>query len=156
MHAACDAACRILAIKPCLAGTEEVEFGGCGHDGERYARIGSVVRRFRYARLKRVAKEWVVRYLMRTTGYARQQLTRLIKRVVDGEPLEKRYPAPAQGIERSFVKAMPTSGWLVVWMFVPFCQSIGQRVGEAQASASRAQATIPRPELCARAERGGS
>lgn len=88
-----------------LAGTEEVEFGGCGQDGERYAHIGSVVRRFRYAQLKRAAKGLVVRYLMRTTGYSRQQLTRLIKRVVDGEPLEKRYRAPAQGFVRRFDEA---------------------------------------------------
>ncbi len=77
-----------------LAGTGEVEFGGCGHDAERYAHIGSVVRRFVYARLKRPAKGLVVRYLMRTTGYSRLHLTRLIKRVVDGESLKNCYRAP--------------------------------------------------------------
>lgn len=88
-----------------LAGTAEVEFGGCGRDEDRYGHIGAVVRRFGYARLKRADKGLVMRYLMRTTGYSRQQLTRLVGRAVGGESLKKGYRAPACGFVRRFDEA---------------------------------------------------
>jgi hypothetical protein len=93
---------RVEQLERFLAGTAEVEFGGCGRDEDRYGHIGAVVRRFGYARLKRAHKGLVMRYLMRTTSYSRQQLTRLIGRAVGGESLEKRYRAPARGFVRRF------------------------------------------------------
>ena len=45
-----------------------------------------------------------MRYLQRTTGYSRQQLTRLIRRAQAG-PLGKRYRAPAHGFARHFTDA---------------------------------------------------
>jgi hypothetical protein len=39
----------------------------------------------------------VLRYLERTTGYSRQQLTRLVGRARAGGVLTKRYRAPAHG-----------------------------------------------------------
>ena len=67
-------------LRQFVEGTTEVEFRRCGKDEDRYRYIEGVLRRFRYARLKRVEKGLVVRYLMRTTGYSRAQLVRLIKR----------------------------------------------------------------------------
>jgi len=64
-----------------------------------------VLRRLGYRRLKRPDKGVVLRYLERTTGYSRQQLTRLVCRALDGEALVKRYSAPRKGFIRKFVPA---------------------------------------------------
>ncbi len=58
--------------------------------------IQQVLRRFGYSRLKRADKGVVVRYLVRTPGYSRQQITRLIKRASAGV-LKKAYRAPKRG-----------------------------------------------------------
>lgn len=91
-------------LRQFLDGTQEVEFRGCGKDQDRYRHIEGVVRRFGYARLKRQDKGLLVRYLMRTTGYSRQQLVRLIKRAPAG-PLRKGYRAPVTGFARRFTDA---------------------------------------------------
>jgi transposase InsO family protein len=91
-------------LRQFLDGTQEVEFRGCGNDQDRYQHIEAVVRRFGYRRLKRTDKGVVVRYLQRTTGYSRQQLTRLIRRAHMG-PLRKRYRAPVHGFARRFSDA---------------------------------------------------
>ena len=89
-----------------LEGTPEVDFQPHGkNEGERYAFIGSVVARLAYRRLRRVDKGVVMRYLRRTTGYSRQQLTRLIGRCLKGQPLTKRYRHPTQGFARKYTAA---------------------------------------------------
>jgi transposase InsO family protein len=88
-----------------LEGTPEVDFQSRGNDGERYAFIGSVVARLAYRRLRRVDKGVVMRYLRRTTGYSRQQLTRLIGRCLKGQKLTKRYRRPVQGFARTYTAA---------------------------------------------------
>jgi hypothetical protein len=89
-------------LRAFLNGTEEVQFEPLGEDSKRYAFIAEVVRRLRYRYLKRCEKGVVMRYLERTTGYSRQQLTRLVGRVVHGEVLAKRYTAPSKGFPRKF------------------------------------------------------
>ena len=91
-------------LRQFVEGTTEVEFRRCGKDEDRYRLIEGVLRRFRYARLKRADKGLIVRYLMRTTGYSRPQLVRLIKRARVGQ-LKKRYRAPVQGFARRFTEA---------------------------------------------------
>jgi hypothetical protein len=91
-------------LRQFLEGTAEVEFRGCGHDEERYRHIQQVLRRFGYSRLKRADKGVVVRYLVRTTGYSRQQITRLIKRASAGV-LKKAYRAPKRGFLRRYTEA---------------------------------------------------
>jgi transposase InsO family protein len=91
-------------LRQFLDGTQEVEFRGCGKDPDRYRHIEGVLRRFGYARRKRADKGLLMRYLMRTTGYSRQQLVRLIKRAPAG-PLRKRYRAPTNGFVRRFTDA---------------------------------------------------
>jgi hypothetical protein len=80
-------------LRQFVEGTTEVEFRRCGKDDDRYRHIEGVLRRLRYARLKRADRGLVVRYVMRTTGYSRPQLVRLIKRAQAGA-LEKGYRAP--------------------------------------------------------------
>jgi len=92
-------------LRQFVEGTSEVEFRGCGQDEDRYRHIESVLRRFSYAALKRTDKGLVVRYLMRSTGYSRQQLTRLIKRALAGAALKKAYRAPRSGFVRRFTPA---------------------------------------------------
>ena len=94
----------LAQLRRFLEGTTEVEFRGCGQDEDRYGHIGAVLRRFGYGSLGRSDKGLVMRYLMRTTGYSRQQLTRLIKRARAG-PLKKAYRAPAAGFARRFTAA---------------------------------------------------
>ena len=72
-----------------LNGTLAVEFRPLDEDGKRYECIAGVLKRLRYRRLRRADKGVVLRYLERTTGYSRQQLTR---RVLDGEKLAQPYP----------------------------------------------------------------
>jgi len=79
-----------------------VQFEPIGEDPERYAFIAAVVQRLRYGRLPRPDKGVVMRYLERTTGYSRQQVTRLVKRARRGGILAKRYTAPMPGFARKF------------------------------------------------------
>lgn len=92
----------VAQLRAFLDGTEEVEFAPFGEDSERYAFVAEVVRRLRYGRLTRPDKGVVMRYLAHTTGYSRQQLTRLVGRVVRGERLVKRYRPPKLGFPRKF------------------------------------------------------
>jgi transposase InsO family protein len=90
-------------VRAFLAGTVEVGFcaTGTGED-ERYRHIAGVLARFGYQRLKKPDKGLILRYLERTTGYSRQQVTRLVKRWSDGKGLRKRYRAPRNGWVRTF------------------------------------------------------
>jgi len=92
----------VAQLRAFLGGTQEVVFEPLKEDGERYAFIVEVVERLRYRRRKRPDKGVVMRYLERTTGYSRQQLTRLVGRAVRGEILAKRYAAPKKGFGRKF------------------------------------------------------
>jgi hypothetical protein len=94
-----------------LDGTDEVQFEPLGEDRKRYAFIAEVVRRLRYRRLKRCDKGVVMRYLERTIGDSRQQLTRLVGRVVRGEVLARRYTTPR--------KASRASSRFVMWRCSP-------------------------------------
>src|SRR5712692_8483778 len=92
----------VAQLRAFLDGTLEVRFEPIGEDTQRYELIAAVLRRFRYRRLKRPDKGVVLRYLEHTTGYSRQQLTRLVCRVLEGGNLAKRYAAPAKGFTRKF------------------------------------------------------
>lgn len=91
-------------LRQFLAGTPEVEFHPVVAADERYRHIVSVLGRFHYTRLKRPDKGVVLRYLMRTTGYSRQQLTRLVGRFLEVGRLSKHYVAPAKGFVRKFTR----------------------------------------------------
>lgn len=90
-------------VRAFLGGTVEVGFcaTSAGED-ERYRHIAGVLARFGYKRLKKPDKGLVLRYLERTTGYSRQQITRLVKRWSEGRGLRKRYRAPQNGWARKF------------------------------------------------------
>ena len=79
----------LAQIRAFLDGTVALDFAVAAQ--ERYGFIARTLRRFGYARLKRADKAVVLRFLEWINGYARQQLTRLVKRFCDRRPLIKRY-----------------------------------------------------------------
>lgn len=92
----------VAQLSAFLSGTLAVQFRPLDEDGKCYEFIVGVLKRLRYRRLGRADKGVVLRYLERTTGYSRQQLTRLVRRVLDGEQLAKRYRGQVQGFARKF------------------------------------------------------
>ena len=95
----------ISQLSAFLAGTLEVQFSVPDSDDRRYAHIACVAQRFGYARLNRPDKGVVLRYLQRTSGYSRAQVSRLLGRVIQGQPLGKRYKAPAHAFAKRFSPA---------------------------------------------------
>ena len=71
---------RIEQMRGFLAGTQSVVFTVAASKDERYRCIEQLLQRIGYARLKRQDKGIVMQFLMKISGYSRQQLTRLIHR----------------------------------------------------------------------------
>jgi transposase InsO family protein len=92
-------------VRAFLAGTLAVEFSACGPETDRYRHIAEVLARFAYRRLAKPDKGVILRYLERTTGYSRQQLTRLVARWRAGKKLVKAYRPPVRGLARKFTDA---------------------------------------------------
>src|SRR5438094_9092294 len=92
----------VAQLRAFLNGTAAVQFQPGRNDVQRYDFIATVLKRFAYRRLRRRDKAVVLRYLERTTGYSRQQITRLVRRDRDGTTLAKRYRAPRAGFARKF------------------------------------------------------
>jgi transposase InsO family protein len=92
----------LVQLRAFLAGTRCVEFHPLMEDEGCYAHVGKVLFRFGYKRLGRDDKGVVLRYLERTTGYSRQQMTRLVQRYTSGAPMVKRYHAPGHGFARTY------------------------------------------------------
>jgi hypothetical protein len=63
-----------------INGTQVIGFAVASSKVERYRLVERVLRRFSYSRLKRHEKGVVIQFLMKVTGYSRQQLTRMIQR----------------------------------------------------------------------------
>jgi transposase InsO family protein len=92
----------VAQLRAFLEGTLEVQFCPLNDDTQRYAFIHTLLQRLGYAALGRADKGVVLRYLERTTGYSRQQLTRLVGRARNGGVLAKRYRVPEHGFPRKF------------------------------------------------------
>jgi len=98
----------IAHLREFLKATPDVGFtahGGDG-DGERYGHISRVLARFDYPRRNKAERGVVRAYLVRTSGYSRAQLTRLVARWSKNRlgtvPLAKRYGAPAAPFARKY------------------------------------------------------
>jgi len=91
-------------LRQFLMGTAEVMFQP-GQDDVRYGHIAEVLRRFQYARLKRPDKGLVRRYLVRTTGYSRPQITRLVAQFLATRTLKKHYRPPKTGFVVTYTVA---------------------------------------------------
>jgi len=95
----------VAQLRAFLEGTLEVKFQPIRNDVERYGFIAAVLGRFTYRGLVRADKGVLMRYLGCITDYSRAQLKRLVSRHLRGEPLAKRYRAPAVGFARKFTTA---------------------------------------------------
>jgi transposase InsO family protein len=97
--------CTLQQVRDFLAGTLNVTFAPAGDDAARYGFIAGVLSRFGYGRLGRADKGLIQRYLIRTTGYSRQQMTRLVKRFRERGYLAQCYASPQQGFRRRYTQA---------------------------------------------------
>ena len=84
-----------------LTGSQAIAFAVATTKDERYQCIGSLLKRFAYPRLKRRAKGIMTQFMMKISGYSRQQLTRLIQRYTNEGEL-KRYQKTSNGFEKFY------------------------------------------------------
>jgi len=81
-----------------VEGSQAVAFAVASNKDERYQFIEQILRRFHYPHLKRKEKGIVLKFLMKTSGYSRQQLTRMIARYSESGYL-KRHQKTVNGFE---------------------------------------------------------
>jgi hypothetical protein len=96
----------IEQIERFLSASAAIEFSASGNDTERYGHISRVLKRFDYPRCSKRERGVLLRYLERTSGYSRAQVTRLVtrwrrNRLAD-VPLTKRYGRPRVPFARKF------------------------------------------------------
>lgn len=84
-----------------LNGSQAIAFAVASSKDERYQFVESVLKRFGYARLERRDKGIVIQFLMKVSGYSRQQLTRMIQRYAEKGAL-KRYQKTVNGLEKFY------------------------------------------------------
>ena len=99
-----DRLTSLASLEQFLAGTAGLAPRvATGTEAERQAHVRAILQRFRYATLSRAERGLVIRYLLHTSGYSRQHLTRLIARFRDHAPLGQRH-APARGFNRRYTE----------------------------------------------------
>ncbi len=96
----------IEQIEQFLGASTLVEFSKHAGDLERYAHISRVLQRFGYHQRNKRERGVLLRYLRHTSGYSRQQVTRLVaqwgKNRLAPVPLVKRYRAPVAPFARKY------------------------------------------------------
>ena len=95
----------LVQVRQILDGTQELEFRAAEDDEGRYQWIDEVLRRLGYRQLGRADRGAVLAYVQRLSGYSRAQVTRLVGRWVDGQPLVKQYRAPEHAFARRYTAA---------------------------------------------------
>mgnify|MGYP000636866009 CR=1 FL=1 len=85
-----DKLSRIEELEAFLKGSQAITFTATANKAERYQVVEALLRRFCYSRLKRQDKGVLIRFLMKITGYSRQQLTRMIQRFIQTGQLKPR------------------------------------------------------------------
>ncbi len=91
----------IEQMRAFLSGSQAIAFTVATSKDERYRFVETILRRFSYAKLSRKDKGVVIQFLMKVSGYSRQQLTRMIKRYVETKSLERRQKR-TNGFERVY------------------------------------------------------
>ena len=84
-----------------LDGTQAVEFSSANNKEELYRWIQEKLCKFRYMGLGKREKGVVIRYLVKVSGYSRQQITRLIKQYVKKGKV-KRQQRTVKGFHRRY------------------------------------------------------
>lgn len=76
-------------LRSFLAGTAAVDFG-LASKAHRYGWMQRTLARFSYGALRKAERGVLIRYLVKVTGYSRQQLTRLLRQFRERGRLERR------------------------------------------------------------------
>jgi len=84
-----------------IKGSQAIAFAVASSKDERYHLVEQLLRRFAYSRLKRREKGIVIQFLIKVSGYSRQQLTRMIKSYNQQGRL-KRHQKTVNGFERIY------------------------------------------------------
>lgn len=98
----------IAQLQEFLNATAPVQFSaqGTDEDSQRYKHISGVLTRFDYPRRSKAERGVVRAYLVRTSGYSRAQITRLVARWRENRlaalPLSNCYRAPAAPFARKY------------------------------------------------------
>jgi len=91
----------IEELRAFLEGTQRIVFEVASSKDERYRWIQHTLRQFRYSTLSRPDKGLWIRYLIKVSGYSRQQITRLLKQYRDTGQLVRRQRTE-NGLARRF------------------------------------------------------
>ena len=94
---------KISQLQKFLYGTQPILFEVNSNKSERYDFIRRTLVRFNYHLLKRKDKGVVIRFLMKITGYSRQQLTRLIQQYICSGTINHK-PARSNGFQRYYTE----------------------------------------------------
>ena len=99
----------IAQVEEFLSACALIEFSPAAGEDRRYEHISAVLKRFDYPRCDKRERGVLRRYLGRTSGYGRSQITRLIAQWQGNRlaavPLAKRYAAPAAPFARKYTSA---------------------------------------------------
>jgi hypothetical protein len=95
---------RLDQVSQFLDGTQAVAFTVLSDKDDRYQWIQRTLIRFEYEALKRRDKGLIMQYLIKISGYSRQQLTRLIAQYRHGGRLVRRQRT-TQGFSRRYTNA---------------------------------------------------
>ena len=92
-------------LREFLEGTQAVVFEVPGGVAERYQWVRQIMAKFLYPTLSRRDKGTVVRYVMKVTGYSREQVFRLIRQYVKTGKIARRERSVAQKFARRYMPA---------------------------------------------------
>ena len=96
---------RFGGLRAFLGGAQRVAFEVASDKDARYGWIRKTLIQFRYLELRKPDKGVVIRYLVKVSGYSRQQVTRLVKQYRD----TGRLPAKRQRSRRPAPKSPPAT-----------------------------------------------
>ena len=88
-------------LRDFLDGTQAVVFAVVTDKDKRYQWIQQTLIKLRYGRLSKADKGIIIRYLMKVSGYSRQQATRLIGQYIDCGQLRRRQ-CTVRGFQRRY------------------------------------------------------
>lgn len=93
---------NITQMEEFLEGSQAIAFSVAANADERYRFIEKTLKRFAYKYLKRKEKGVVRKFLMKVSGYSRQQITRLITQYSDSNTIV-RQQRTENGFKRQYI-----------------------------------------------------
>jgi len=95
----------LALVRAVLDGMYPLEFTPAADTLARCEWVAAVIRRLRYRRLKRADRGLVLQYLRRFSSFSRAQLTRVVSRVLAGQPLIVAKGAPSNAFAWRYTEA---------------------------------------------------